>query len=87
MRKGKEMIDRVTLDDLFPRAMCGDEPIEGLFLCGFTDACWVCGRSTYWVTLSFEAHVCSMICDDLGWLRFWRADAEAARADHCSFRP
>lgn len=71
------MIPRVTFDHLYPRALTGDEPVPGIFQGAFTDACWVCGAVTYWVSLSFEAHVCSMVCDGIGWTRFWWADQGA----------
>ena len=65
---------RVTLDDLFPRARRGgdSEPIEGVFRGGDAGRCWVCGRRTFWASLSFEAFVCSMVCDDIGWTRYRR---------------
>lgn len=73
------MIPRVTLDDLFPNATIGHEPECLLvFLSAFTDVCWVCGNVTPWVSLSFESHVCSMVCEDIGWNRFRIASAKSA---------
>lgn len=71
------MIPRVTLDNLFPRASYGEEPIPGIFLAAFLDPCWVCGRITGWVSLTFEAHVCSPICEGLAWSRYVIAAAKA----------
>ena len=66
------MLTRVTLDDLFPRAGYGVEPIEGIFRGAARGRCWICGRRTRWVSLGFETHICSMVCDDLAWTRYWR---------------
>jgi hypothetical protein len=68
------MIPRITLDDLYPRSLYDDEPVEGIFKT-VEGLCWVCGRPTKWVSLHFEAHVCSMVCDGLGWHRYWKASA------------
>jgi endogenous inhibitor of DNA gyrase (YacG/DUF329 family) len=68
------MLPRVTLDDLFPRAQEWDEPTPGVFKCGETHPCWVCGRPSTWADISFEGGLCSMVCSDIGWTRYWRAD-------------
>jgi hypothetical protein len=73
------MVPRVTLDELFPRARDQDEPIPGIVRFASGGACWLCGRHSRWASLSFEAWVCSMVCDDLGWWRYWRADAPVAK--------
>ena len=73
------MLPRVTFDDLYPRATTAEEPLPGIvklhgMAVGGRKPCWVCGRPTRWASLSFERHVCSAVCDGLGWARYWRAD-------------
>lgn len=72
---------RVSYDDLFPRARVDDEPTPGVFKAPDVGRCWLCWRDTRWVSLSFEAPVCSAVCDDLGWGRFWRAERAGVRRD------
>ena len=76
------MIPRVTFDDLDPRAVGNDEPVPGIFKAPgrvpqVGGPCWVCRRLTVWISLAFEAPVCSAVCDGIGWTRFWWADQGA----------
>lgn len=64
------MRERVTWDNLFPRAEIEDEPVPGIFKETLNDPCWRCGRPTQWVSLSWEAAICSFICDDLAWVEY-----------------
>jgi hypothetical protein len=68
------MVPRLGFDDLYPRAQDNDEPVPGIIKGGRWEPCWVCARPTRWISVSFEAHVCSAVCDQLGWDRFWAAD-------------
>jgi hypothetical protein len=71
------MIERVTLDDLFPRAAVGDEPLRGIEKYGFSGPCVFCGTPSGWIDVEFEHYVCSMVCDDAFWSGY-----EYARAWH-----
>ena len=39
--------------------------------------CWNCGDLTHWVSLSFEAHLCSEECADAKWEEYTDACAMA----------
>lgn len=68
------MIPHVTWDDLYPRALPDDEPIQGIFkmtpVGPVLPTCWRCGAPTKWASLSWHAPICSFICDDLAWLEY-----------------
>jgi hypothetical protein len=66
------MIDRVTWDDLYPRAKEGEEPRPGVFKGASQGECWRCKEATAWVSLYWEAGVCSFTCDDLAWHQYGR---------------
>jgi len=64
------MIDRVTWDDLYPRAVVDDEPLQGIVQGSEEEPCYRCGALTTWVSFHWEKAVCSFICDDLGWVEY-----------------
>jgi hypothetical protein len=64
------MIDRTTWDDLYPRAKDNDEPQPGIVKGESDGVCWRCKRPTDWLSLYWEAPICSFVCDDLAWVEY-----------------
>lgn len=64
------MIQRISWDDLYPRAKPDDEPHPGIVKGTHPHECWYCGRPTQWDSLYWEAPICGYICDDLAWLGY-----------------
>lgn len=77
-------VARVSLDDLYPRAVPDDEPVPGLVKLEAVGRCFLCGRRTPWASLHFEAAICSAVCDDLAWWRFWRSEEAAAAREEAA---
>lgn len=39
--------------------------------------CFICYRPTYWLEISFEAHMCSPRCTEILWSQYWELNAKA----------
>lgn len=76
------MRERVTWDDLYPRAEIDDEPLQGIVQGREEERCWRCGAHTHWYSLSWEAAICSFICDDLAWVEYGNDVWGVGWADH-----
>ena len=63
----------MKFDTIYSTAREDDEIIykgSTLFKCKIAEPCWHCGEETFWIDLSFEAHLCSEECEDAKWEEF-----------------
>lgn len=51
----------------------GDEYFRSATL----NPCWHCGNFTRWISISFEAHLCSTECAHAKWQEYFKADNRA----------
>lgn len=68
--------DRRQFDELYPDAVVGIQiNVEGdtVTKIAKAGACWDCGRTTFWLDMSFYTHICSGQCIRNKWNEYWEA--------------
>lgn len=61
-------------DELYPTAKLQEQPLNEDVLKGSEfRPCWHCSRMTQWVSISFEAPICSPECEASKWDEYFLA--------------
>lgn len=70
-----------TFDSQLPDVAVGTEERvdgDGMLKMNLLRPCWLCEQPTAWLSISFDARICSRLCLDILWSGYFAANAASA---------